>query len=264
MEFKLLGFIGVPITAISYGALYIPGVAQWRMVIVMTGFNAFFAIMVIYPLVLTYRQEISKSSSLTSSHNTSGSDDNSSKDLEMQPIDSIESHFPNFPQISAFLRHPEAVESVEDFIVHTQDFKGSRLFSFWKEMVVFHKIQVDQYRVGKAYLLFQKFLNKDALLEIDSVPDSIKQDLQAKLLVATEQVELKEGEVPVKISVSFFDEATRIMESVMAEELFPRYFKSAFFQEYKKSMRLKEGLNITSGGQSLKSTHLESSSSVHM
>lgn len=259
MEFKLLAYIGVPITAISYGALYIPGVAQWRMVIVMTGFNTFFAIIVIYPLVITYR--LQNLQSRTSSSRASGTED--SKDLEMQASDSINSLFPEFPQIAAFLKHPEAVLSVEDFIVHTQDFKMSRLFSFWKEMVVFHKIRVEQYRVGKGYLLFQKFLSKNALLEIDCVPESLKLDLEAKLLIATEQVDLKDGEAPTKISAEFFDEAARKVESVMAEELFLVYFKSGFFHEYKRSMRLKEGLDITVTGNALKPGHhsqLESSS----
>lgn len=45
-----------------------------------------------------------------------------------------------------------------------------------------------------------------------------------------------------QITTDFFDDILRCVEDILAKELFDEYFQSSFFQNYKKKMRLKEGL----------------------
>src|SRR5690349_11637194 len=106
----------------------------------------------------------------------------------------------------------------------------SRCLAFFKEMITYHQIILDQFLVVKAYLLFQKFLKEGALLYLDFVPTPVVEQMERQLLVATELEEPRDGEAGVKITTSFFDDILREVEDLMATSLFKDYFRSEFFQ----------------------------------
>lgn len=109
-------------------------------------------------------------------------------------------------------------------------------------MMTFHRIISEEFVVGKAYLLFQKFLKKDAFLHIDCVSEGLQQNMEKKLNDAIAAAENSEAQC--KIGVDFFDEALREVESVMARTLFDPYFQSEFYQKYKKGIQIAEGLQV--------------------
>jgi hypothetical protein len=79
---------------------------------------------------------------------------------------------------------------VEEYIVHYQSIKLSRLFAFWKDIIVFHSIISKEFIAGKAYLLFQKYLKPNALLYIGNlVPENLTETVQEKITQVVEQSE---------------------------------------------------------------------------
>lgn len=142
----------------------------------------------------------------------------------------------------------EAVHSVEEYIVHYQHVKMSRYFLFWKEIMMFHRIISEEYVIGKAYLLYQKFIKDDALLHIDCISETLKANIERKLNAAVEATEKRASENKQRqsqaIAVNFFDDALREAEAVMAEKLFTPYFQSEFYHKYKKGVQIYEGLQV--------------------
>jgi hypothetical protein len=87
-----------------------------------------------------------------------------------------------------------------------------------------------QQLAGKAYLLFQKFLTQNAYRFIDCCPRVLAQTMEEELNAATKENPTKQ------ITNTFFDEALRIAEEKMLEDLFTPFFNSTYFAEYPRGL----------------------------
>jgi len=141
--------------------------------------------------------------------------------------------FAEHPRVAKLMADPIAHKFLRAHLLDFQDMRMSDYLNFWEQIQEFRKLP-KEFLGGKGYLLYQKFLSKDAYRKIDCVNDTMREPLEAKLNKLVE-----DGGSEEKIDSNFFDSILERVEEVMNEELFIPFFHSKFNYQYKDASRLK-------------------------
>jgi len=134
--------------------------------------------------------------------------------------------------IAGLLLDPSSQKFVRDYLLDFQDMRMSDYLNFWTQVEDFKRLQKD-YLSGKAYLLFKKFLAKDAYRLIDCITEQMREELEKQLNLMIDD--------PTKVNIDhdFFDNVMEKVEDVMQQELFKPYFHSKFHEQYKEAIKLR-------------------------
>jgi len=138
--------------------------------------------------------------------------------------------FTEHPTVAKLMADPIAHKFLRAYLLDFQDMRMSDYLNFWEQIQEFRKLP-KEFLGGKGYLLYQKFLSKDAYRKIDCVTDAMRTPLEATL------AKVLEGEE--KIEFNFFDVVLDVVEEAMNEKLFVPFFHSKFNDQYKNSSKLK-------------------------
>jgi len=147
-----------------------------------------------------------------------------------EPVSKNSVAFTDHPRVAKLMADPIAHKFVRTYLLDFQDMRMSDYLNFWEQIQEFRRLP-KEFLGGKGYLLYQKFLSKDAYRKIDCVTDAMRAPLEVTL------AKVLEGEE--KIEFNFFDVVLDIVEDLMNEELFVPFFRSKFYGQYKGASKLK-------------------------
>jgi transcriptional regulator of aromatic amino acid metabolism len=88
---------------------------------------------------------------------------------------------------------------------------------------------------GKGYLLFQKFISKNAYRYTACISDEQREDVEQKLNAAME-------ENGTSVNEKLFDDILDTIEKELLERLYKPFLKSDYYLKWKEAMVLNEGM----------------------
>ena len=92
-----------------------------------------------------------------------------------------------------------------------------------------------EFRTGKGYLLFQKFISHNAYRYIACIEEGQRKSVESNLNAAME-------ENGPSVSEELFDDVLATVEKELVEKLYKPFMKSEFFVKWREAMLLNERL----------------------
>jgi len=206
---------------------------QWALFCFMVSIAFIGGVLMWVPLVLSWRKqrEEKKSSSTASVVEASANASRSQLGASADVRGAVNDSFSNYPAVRKFVLKNRAVESVDAYLLHYQEEELSAYWSFWRDVIAYKDIDNADYRGGKAYLLYQKYLGHDAIVLLPGLSSVMKESIGKVILGGVEAVEKSEDGHSV-MSAAVFDGAQSAVESILAT-MFLSYVKSEFYHDFK-------------------------------
>jgi len=231
-EFVMLTLLTVFISLPAFSLKFI-GYSQIGQLVYELSTMACYGISIVIPTYMAVKEQYFLSSNDSSTEKFSSLSGNNSADISLQveeETDKSRSAFGEHPRVAKFLADPVAHKFLRAYLLDFQDMRMSDYLNFWEQVTEFRKLN-KEFLGGKGYLLYQKFLSKNAYRKIDCVNDVMRDPLESKL------AKMVDGEE--KIEYTFFDEVLDRVEEVMNDNLFLPFFHSKFYDQYKDASKLR-------------------------
>ena len=187
------------------------------------------------PVIKSYRVDTYSSHSSSSSETTKEETELEQAEGSDTQQDDRESTFTRYPKIYSLVKSPIADKYVRQFILHYQDLISTDLLNLRSQALEFRSLPPEM-RAGKGYLLFLKFVSRNAYRYIACIRNEQREIVEKKLNAAMEE------NSQAVIGEDLFDEILDTIEMELIEKLYKPFIKSEFFVKYREAMVLNENL----------------------
>jgi len=163
--------------------------------------------------------------------------------------------FKSSPKIATLMEDDAARSYIEEFLLHFQLTSASNSLLLWYNIQKYREADEDAL-TGKSWLLYQKFIDKNAYIYIDCIGDFTRDKLKDKIMEEMNRETprpspISESNIGDKdtansinpITRSLFDDVCETIEGFLANYLFEDFFKSFYCKKYQEKVSLKTGLN---------------------
>jgi hypothetical protein len=232
-EFKWLAAFGFPLAVIAFVLATISSTAKWAPLANFAFYltNTITSFVIPSIISIKHNQKMSSSSPTTST----GTDNDDS--ATAKPAKSID-----------LLKNKAAMKYIEEFLAHYQMLRQSKNLLFYFDLVKFKATDNDLARTTKAYLLFNKYLEKGAYIQIDlTISEQELESLRSTITKAVKKydtMEVSNGDVNDDSSLpeDIFDSIFKQLKKEIKDKIIRPFVASEFYEQYLASIRLSQGL----------------------
>lgn len=147
--------------------------------------------------------------------------------------------------------NPKSYPFIEQFILYYQKTNVSNYFLCWNGLIKLKASQNEDTRIGHSWILYQKFIDKDAYIHIDCISDFMRDEIKKRIQKEMENVAAQQRPTRVESiqneekndQSDIFEELQNELENVLSVSLFKPFFQSQYYSKYQEVISLEKILD---------------------